>query len=96
VVYPNPCRLWRAQESPSRRYVELHALHSPAADRQVLIAWSLHKGYVCLPKSSNAVRIAENKDVFGWTLAADVITALDALDADRHCTWDPTREPWSG
>eukprot|EP00048_Salpingoeca_helianthica_P018138 m.240934 g.240934 ORF g.240934 m.240934 type:complete len:276 (-) comp23810_c0_seq1:50-877(-) len=63
---------------------------------QVLIKWSLTKGFVCLPKSSNAERIAANWAMWDWNLTAEAQAALDALESDRHCTWDPTREPWTG
>jgi diketogulonate reductase-like aldo/keto reductase len=58
---------------------------------QVLIRWSLQKGFVVLPRSSNAGRIAENAAVFDFTLDDAQIGALDALDEGFTTGWDPAR-----
>ena len=60
---------------------------------QVLIRWALDKGFVVLPKSVNADRIAENRDVFDFSLTADEIERLDALDEGLATGWDPTEAP---
>jgi diketogulonate reductase-like aldo/keto reductase len=60
---------------------------------QVLIRWSLQKGFVVLPRSSNAGRIAENAAVFDFTLDDAQIGALDALDEGLTTGWDPARQP---
>lgn len=60
---------------------------------QLLIRWSLQKGYICIPKSVNRERIAQNADVFGFELDADAMARLEALD-DGYRTapgWDPTK-----
>jgi len=59
---------------------------------QVLVRWSLQKGLVPLPKSSNPTRIAENADVYGWTLSPEDMEALDGLDQgdDGAISWNPT------
>lgn len=59
---------------------------------QVLIRWSLQKGFVVLPRSSNADRIAENAAVFDFTLDDAQIGALDALDEGLTTGWDPARQ----
>ena len=59
---------------------------------QVLIRWSLQKGFVVLPRSSNAGRIAENAAVFDFTLDDAQIGALDALDEGLTTGWDPARQ----
>lgn len=51
---------------------------SPA---QVLIRYSLQKGWVPLPKSEKESRIKENAHVFDFELSKDDISALDALEA---------------
>jgi diketogulonate reductase-like aldo/keto reductase len=56
---------------------------------QVLIRWSLQKGFVVLPRSSKASRIAENAAVFDFTLDDGQIGALDALDEGLTTGWDP-------
>ena len=49
---------------------------------QVLIRWSLQKGFVPLPRSSNPGRIAENAAVFEFSLDDRQMAALDRLDAE--------------
>jgi diketogulonate reductase-like aldo/keto reductase len=60
---------------------------------QVLIRWSLQKGFVVLPRSSNAARIAENAAVFDFSLDDAQMAALDALDEGLTTAWDPARQP---
>lgn len=48
--------------------------------QQVLVRYSLQKGWVTLPKSDNPDRIGSNADVFGWEIGAEEMKALDALD----------------
>ena len=48
---------------------------------QVLIRWSLQKGAVSIPKSSNPDRIQQNFQVFGWSLDTNHMQKLDNL----HC-----------
>jgi len=58
---------------------------------QVLIRWSLQKGFVVLPRSSNAARITENAAVFDFALDDGQIARLDALDEGLTTGWDPAR-----
>ena len=60
---------------------------------QVLIRWGLDKGFVVLPKSVNAERIAENYDVFDFSLDSDDLELLDGLDEGLATGWDPTDAP---
>jgi diketogulonate reductase-like aldo/keto reductase len=50
---------------------------SPA---QVMLRWHLQQGRQVIPKSTNPARIAENIDVFDFTLSTDDLAAIDALD----------------
>ena len=59
---------------------------------QVLIRWSLQKGFIVLPRSSNAGRIAENAAVFDFDLDDEQMAALDALDEGLTTGWDPARQ----
>jgi len=47
---------------------------------QVLVRWAVERNLVVLPKSTHRERIVENGQVFDFTLSADDMTALDALD----------------
>jgi diketogulonate reductase-like aldo/keto reductase len=58
---------------------------------QVLLRWGIEKGFVVLPRSSNAGRIAENAQVFDFVLGAELLAALDALDEGLTTGWDPAR-----
>jgi len=59
---------------------------------QVLIRWSLQKGFVVLPRSSNAGRITENAAVFDFALDDGQIARLDALDEGLTTGWDPVMQ----
>jgi diketogulonate reductase-like aldo/keto reductase len=59
---------------------------------QVLLRWSLQKGFVTIPKSAKRERILENAAIFDVALAADAMATLDGLNEERHVTWDPRDE----
>lgn len=48
--------------------------------QQVLIRYALQKGWVPLPKTDDADRIAANADVFDFDISANDLGTLDALD----------------
>jgi diketogulonate reductase-like aldo/keto reductase len=58
----------------------------------VLIRWSLHKGFVILPRSPNVARIGENAAVFDFVLDDGQMARLDALDEGLTTGWDPARQ----
>lgn len=76
-----------------------HKLNDPAitavaqrvgrSNAQVLLRWGIQHGLVVLPKSTHDARIAENGDIFGFTLDAEAMTSLDQLDAGEAMGWDP-------
>ena len=47
---------------------------------QVLLRWGVQHDLVVLPKSTHRDRIAENAQIFDFTLSADDMAELDALD----------------
>ncbi|KAG5651343.1 hypothetical protein H0H81_009006 [Sphagnurus paluster] len=57
---------------------------------QILLRYSLQKGYVPLPKSASRKRIVANTHIFDFALAPDEMGALDALDEHLVTDWDPT------
>lgn len=56
---------------------------------QVLLRWSLQKGFVPLPKSVTPSRIDENAEVFDFELTADEMESLETGEY-APCAWDPT------
>jgi len=56
---------------------------------QVVIRWHLQLGNVVFPKSVTQERIEQNFDVFGFTLTAAEMDAIEALDAGDRTGPDP-------
>lgn len=71
---------------------KIAATHS-VSSAQVMVRWSLQRGYNPLPKSVNAARIAQNGDVFGFELTAADMQQLNCLDAHLWHNWQPMNEP---
>ncbi len=57
---------------------------------QIMIRWCLENNLVVLPKSTNPGRIAENIDVFDFSLDEEDMKKLASLDDDLRTCWDPT------
>jgi 2,5-diketo-D-gluconate reductase A len=52
---------------------------------QVVLRWHMELGVVAIPKSANPMRIAQNIDIFDFTLSRDEIAAISALDTgEKH------------
>jgi 2,5-diketo-D-gluconate reductase A len=47
---------------------------------QVVLRWNIELGLVTIPRSSNPARLAQNLDIFDFTLSADEIASISALD----------------
>ncbi|KIK51969.1 hypothetical protein GYMLUDRAFT_78050 [Collybiopsis luxurians FD-317 M1] len=62
---------------------------------QILIRWSLQKGYVPLPKSATPSRIHSNAQVFDFELDAEDISRIDGLDQGENgaISWNPVNAP---
>jgi diketogulonate reductase-like aldo/keto reductase len=86
----SPLTKGRRLDDPTLARIASEVGRTPA---QVLIRWSLQKGFVVLPRSSNAARIAENAAVFDFSLDDAQMAALDALDEGLTTAWDPARQP---
>ncbi len=63
--------------------------HHGVSEAQVLIRWSLQKGYLPLPKSATPARIKANADVYGFELSAAEMKELETTEYAPVC-WDPT------
>jgi diketogulonate reductase-like aldo/keto reductase len=49
-------------------------------DAQVLVRWSLQRGFVPLPKSDTPSRIEKNADLYSFELDNDDMSKLNGLD----------------
>ncbi|PCR99855.1 aldo/keto reductase [Lactococcus fujiensis] len=56
---------------------------------QVVLRWSLHKGYLPLPKSVTAERIRENTDIFDFNLSIEDIAFIDGLHGKSGLASNP-------
>lgn len=56
---------------------------------QVILRWHLESGRSPIPKSVHAARIAENFDLFDFSLAAEEVTAINGLNTNVRGGWDP-------
>ncbi len=97
------CRAHAIQVEAYGPLVRGHRLDDPAVVRvaarhdrtpaQVLIRWGIQHDLVTIPKSARPERIRENADVFGFSLDAEDLAALDGLDEGYRTAWDPTDAP---
>lgn len=60
---------------------------------QILIRWVIEQEVVVIPKSTRRERIAENANVFDFSLDADDRRVLDGMNEDARVAWDPTTVP---
>ncbi|MBT2416634.1 aldo/keto reductase [Streptomyces sp. ISL-22] len=56
---------------------------------QIVLRWHLQLGNIVIPKSVTPARIKENIDVFDFSLDAEDLAAISALNEDRRIGPDP-------
>jgi len=56
---------------------------------QLILRWHLQHGTVVIPKSIHKDRIISNKELYSFTVTAEDMAAIDALDQNRHTGADP-------
>ena len=56
-----------------------------------MLRWHVEHGICAIPKSVKPHRIAENFDVFDFSLTADEVAAIDALDKGVRGGPDPEK-----
>ena len=88
VVLEAYCPIVRGErfEEPSLQKLAKAYGKTPA---QILIRWSLQKGFVPLPKSVTLSRIVENANVYDFELSKQDMQDLETEDY-APCSWDPT------
>ncbi len=67
---------------------ELAVKHS-RTPAQIVLRWHLQLGNVVIPKSATPSRIAENFDLFGFTLTEEEVESLTPLDRGERTGPDP-------
>lgn len=77
------CPIVRNQKADDPDLVRLAQKHG-VTPNQVLVRWSLQRGFVSLPKSDDAGRIRLNADVYGFALDEGDMAALDGKDEGKE------------
>lgn len=83
IVIQAYCPIVRNQKADDEQLVSISNKHG-VAPNQVLIRWSIQRGFVSLPKSDNPERIRLNGDVYGFHLDDDDMGVLNALDQGKN------------
>ena len=79
IVIEAYCPLVRNHKAYDQTLVEMSKKYERTT-AQVLIRYSLQKGWVPLPKSDTPSRIKANADVYGFSLSQEDMATLDGLD----------------
>ncbi|EDU45395.1 ARA1 Aldo keto reductase related to diketogulonate reductase [Pyrenophora tritici-repentis] len=79
IVVEAYCPLVRNEKANDETLVSIAKKHNKEPN-QILIRWSLQKGFVPLPKSDTPSRIVTNADVYSFELDKDDMDKLDGLD----------------
>lgn len=61
-------------------------------EAQIMLRWSLQRGYVPLIKTVSKERMVENSDLYDFELTQQEVDDM-ATDDYSPCAWDPTVEP---
>lgn len=63
--------------------LDIATAHGKSA-AQVMLRWGVQEGRSVIPKSVKPARIAENFDIFDFTLTSDELAAIDALNTNER------------
>ncbi|MFL1906032.1 aldo/keto reductase [Streptomyces tauricus] len=88
TFYPGPWREDRKNVMQDPTIAAIAATHSKSP-AQVMLRWGIQQGRSVIPKSTDPGRIAQNIDVFDFTLDDDEMTRIDALDTGERTGIDP-------
>jgi diketogulonate reductase-like aldo/keto reductase len=87
----SPLTRGRRMDDPTLRAIATAHRKTPA---QVLLRWGIEHGVIEIPKSVRRERIAENAQVFDFSLTKEEVARLDALrDGRRVGLWNPADIP---
>jgi len=79
IVVQAYCPIVRNQKADNKKLVSIAEKHS-VTPNQVLIRWSVQKGWVSLPKSDTPERIRLNADIYNFELDNNDTETLNGLD----------------
>ncbi|EMD90972.1 hypothetical protein COCC4DRAFT_80874 [Bipolaris maydis ATCC 48331] len=79
IVVEAYCPIVRNEKANDATLAAIAKKHNKEPN-QILIRWSLQKGFVPLPKSDNPSRIVGNADIYDFELDKDDMATLDGLD----------------
>ncbi|GAA6055983.1 hypothetical protein JCM3770_000762 [Rhodotorula araucariae] len=82
------CPLLRGQRFDDPTLQKLAKKHNVTVP-QILVRWSLQKGYVPLPKSDTPGRIQANADLWDFELDSGDLADMDKLDEGFAVSWNP-------
>ncbi|GAA5902775.1 hypothetical protein JCM8208_007061 [Rhodotorula glutinis] len=88
IVVEAYCPILRGQRFDDPTLEKLAKKHDVSV-AQILIRWSLQKGFVPLPKSDTPGRIQSNADLENFELDASDLGDLDKLDEGFAVSWNP-------
>lgn len=77
-------------DSPFKRMARKYGV----SEAQVLLRWGIQKGYAVLPKSTDAQRIRQNMELFGFEIDKEDMAAIATMDRGEGVAWstgDPTQ-----
>ena len=69
--------------------VQTAAARTGKTPAQVILRWHVQLGVAVIPRSSRTVGLAENLDIFDFTLTSEEMTAFTALEEGSRCGPDP-------
>ncbi|RMZ91796.1 hypothetical protein DV736_g956, partial [Chaetothyriales sp. CBS 134916] len=90
VVVEAYCPVVRGERANEPVLKQIGEKHGGRTWAQVLLRWSLQRGFVPLPKSETPSRIEANAQVFDFELDDEDMAALDFPDSYAPVAWDPT------
>lgn len=79
IIVEAYCPLVRNKKADDATLQSIAKKHN-VTDAQVLVRWSLQRGFVPLPKSDTPSRIEKNADLYSFELDSDDMSKLNGLD----------------
>ncbi|KAF2801663.1 Aldo/keto reductase [Mytilinidion resinicola] len=89
VVVEAYCPIIRATKAEDPLLLPLAKKYNKSTS-QILLRWSLQKGFVPLPKSVTPSRIEENAALYDFELSDADLKSLHIDGVYEPCAWDPT------